>query len=199
MNKTIFMAGVTPVDDSFSLRDYTHVRAFHGCRPIDISTYKEHGIVPITRAVARQEAILRFGGGTIPDSTILAAFDRAWKELDDIHKCVWFALTREELLNTCGHYMISGSEFLLALGTGLGYQYKLREIGTPSLLHCDVPVSAIPTWFLDSMEAAIVDDRIGTCGFKITGNLSHEDIVEIEFPTRIPDPHNGYLVYRVKP
>lgn len=198
MGKKVFIAGDKPVASNFNLRDYTHIRAFHGCRPIDIASYQEQGIIPITRPTARQEALLRLGGGSIPDSKILAAFDRRWDKLNDVHKCVWFTLTCEELLNECGHYMISGSEFLLALGTELWYQHKLREVGTPSLLHCDAPIKMIPSGYIDSMEEAIIDGRYSPCGFKITGALAPEDIIKYEFPTRIPDPHDGYRVYRVQ-
>lgn len=198
MFKRVFVAGETPVTKRICLRDYTHIRAFHGCRPIDIETYKTQGINPITKPAVRQEALLRLGGGSMPKETILAACDRSWGKLDDAHKYVWFTLTRNELLNTCGHYLISGSEFLLAVGTELWYQHKLREIGTPSLLHCDVPVEAISAVWIEDLQSAIIDGRTAPCGFKMNGSLAPEDIVKYEFPKRIPDPHNGYLDYRVQ-
>ncbi|MBE5965513.1 MAG: hypothetical protein E7255_00815 [Lachnospiraceae bacterium] len=39
--------------------EHTHIRGYHGCRPISIENYYKHGIKPISKSFAKKEAIAR--------------------------------------------------------------------------------------------------------------------------------------------
>lgn len=196
--KTIFIAGVTSVGTDCRIRDFTHIRAYHGCRPMDIEPYQTKGICPITYESAKQELLIRFRNVDIPKKRLLAVFERHWEDLRDIHKGVWFTLTKTELLEESGHYLIAGSEFLLSIATELSCQYELRKAGTPTILCCDVPIDLISPFWLDALQYAIENNSLNPCGFKISGTLPGENIIGMEFPKKIKDPHHGYCNYYVR-
>lgn len=197
-SKSVFIAGSTYVADDFDMKDFTHIRAYHGCRPLDIGTYQAKGICSITYEDAKQELLDRFQNSNISPKRLLEVFEKHWEDLKDIQKGVWFTLTKKELLEESGHYLIAGSEFLLSIATELFCQYELRKVGTPTILCCDVPVNLISPFWLKTLQQAIETGSFNPCGFKISGPLPAEDIINMEFPTRIKDPHNGYRTYHIQ-
>ena len=194
--KKVFIAGVTPVEEDFSLRDYSHLRGYHGCRPIDLGSYQKDGIRPITYQESSRDMLQRIQNAKVPKEELLTRYQGFWRTRSSVQDGVWFTLTREELIDECGHYLIAGSEFLLAFATGLFLQYELRKTGTPTIFHCDVPIQLIDGDWLDSMERSISEDRLSPCGFRIHTALAPELIVKTEHPKRVLDPHHGYCVYR---
>lgn len=197
-SKEIFIVGETPVDCHFSLENFTYIRAYHGCRPIDVETYQVNGIQPISYEKAKQELLYRLKGSRIPEARQLIVFEKHWANLSDVHKGVWFTLTREELLEESGHYLIAGSEFLLSIATELFCHYDLRRTGIPTIFHCNVPIRLISQFWIDALQNAIINKRFSPCGFKISSDLPSEYIIKPEYPKKIKDPHNRYCTYWVK-
>lgn len=123
---------------------YTHVKAFHGCRPDSLASYYEQGLLGqdgqqiakkfreifadvITLDVDR--AIEQSSSGAEPGQIFLSADDR-------------------KMIDGFGHYAISGSEYLLGLAaklppanSGEDYRLRLRKIGIPTVLEVDIPIT----------------------------------------------------------
>ena len=110
MEKSVYIAGVTPVDDDFDLKDFTHIRAYHSCRPISIDRYKKQGICPLTYESAKSDLLLKLQNAGIPEATLIEIFDKHWDDLGAVHQGVWFTLTKEELLE-----LLTPSIFLVFL------------------------------------------------------------------------------------
>lgn len=94
-SKSVFIAGSTYVADDFDMKDFTHIRAYHGCHPLDIGTYQAKGICSITYEDAKQELLDRFQNSNISPKRLLEVFEKHWEDLKDIQKGVWFTLTKK--------------------------------------------------------------------------------------------------------
>ncbi len=64
---------------------------------------------------------------------------------------MWLVGNDKYLLEECGHYLIQGSEYLMALAAHLGrspsgedYHFRLRNYGIPTILEVDIPVALVP-------------------------------------------------------
>ena len=184
MEKSVYIAGVTPVDDDFDLKDFTHIRAYHSCRPISIDSYKKQGICPLTYESAKSDLLLKLQNAGIPEATLIEIFDKHWDDLGAVHQGVWFTLTKEELLELSGHYLIYGSEFVHGIATELRRQDALRKYGKPTIFTCDVPIEFISLHWFRSLQDDISDNRLMPCAFRISESLPPENIIAVEFPQK---------------
>ncbi|WP_420540448.1 hypothetical protein ACN92M_25275 (plasmid) [Paenibacillus polymyxa] len=189
--KRVFIFDESNISQDYSnlnlQKDYTHIRAYHGCRTTNIKSYYEKGILAIDEDFTRQNAVDLLSG-EVPIEAVLNEFNKQWSELNRIHKHVWFTLTRKELLESCGHYLIYGSEFINAIAAALNCQCLLRDRGIPTIFHCDVPISDIP---IDYTRDIIELVQYGYCeniGFRIEHKLHPQNIVKHEHPSKIKDP-----------
>lgn len=110
------------------LSEYTHIRVYHACRPIDIKEYLENGIHTFSKAEAYikvKERLRRIG---INEKKIEKVFNEHWE--NDIHHfnkiCV--NISKAELLNESGHYLVYGSEFICGMAVDLFCQQKLKDL-----------------------------------------------------------------------
>ncbi len=129
---------------------YTHLKAFHGCRPESLSTYYEQGL----QGQDANSIILKLKKlfADVP----LAELDKAIEKMQHRESSekgkTWLSGDDREMVRGHGHYIISGSEYLLALaaklGTGQGgeedYRLRLRTIGIPTVLEVDIPIDLVP-------------------------------------------------------
>lgn len=136
--KRIFIVEEHLQEEDINLYDYTHIRAYHACRPVSIQKYLINGIQVIDRAQLLKESLLRIKLDFIDEKEIKKKFNESWKELGDIHKRVWLQINKKELLTYSGHYLIYGSEFINALATELGCKSSLKKVGIPTIFHCDI-------------------------------------------------------------
>lgn len=172
-------------------KNYTHIRAYHGCSTKNVENYYKYGILPINKNFAKKQALeLLIDDGTSSE-TVLRVFNEHWKEFDIVHRSVWFSLLRQELIKYSGHYLIYGSEFITNMAAELCCLDKLKEKGQPTIFHCDVPIQQIPAYFFDSIKEKLKIGDIKNCGFKIEDNLSPEEIVKHDTPKLVYDPLNG--------
>lgn len=109
-------------------------------------------------------------------------------------KSVWLTLTKDELINCCGHYLIYGSEFICGMTAELFCQERLKQ-GAPTIFSCDVPLVKIPPDYLEDLNDRIRSGDGYNCGFKVLGTISKDEIIKCEHPTKIFDPLNGYIPY----
>lgn len=124
---------------------------------------------------------------------------------------VFFEANEPDLIEMCGHYLLYGGEYLIALAVHLGdgrdYKRMLLQIGRPTLFVCDVPLelmgghmvrefagNALEFIFEDLLEADYDPPAHRGAGFCIRRPLPPEHIVGHYHPTRIKDPYRGRLI-----
>jgi hypothetical protein len=133
------------------LNQFTHIRAFHGCRPVDVGSYYESGFLPTNieqiRRVAK-EIFLQPESGEEHKS----ALERAVQELVKGKREGQLYLVLDDMLfEASPNYLIFGSEGLMIIASRLGtingvHRYDiLRGRGTPTIFVCDLPISIIPS------------------------------------------------------
>lgn len=179
---------------SVDLSMYTHIRAYHACRPIDIESYLINGIKAINRELALEDALKRIKAAYITEDDVKKMFNKEWKNVDASDKKVWLAVNGEILITDSGHYLIYGSEFTNMLAMELGCRVKLKNIGIPTIFICDVPLQDIESSWLSAVEQAI-----NRCSDDISiyvDEIRPENIIEYENPKEIPDPYYGFTKYR---
>ncbi len=117
MMKKVFSLEEIKKSQKINLIDgtYTHIRAYHACRPISIDDYLLNGIRPISYESALDEVKNRVVCEWVSENTAVEKFNEEWNDFDDIHKKVWLEMNKNLLLDGASHYLIYGSEFINAL------------------------------------------------------------------------------------
>lgn len=175
----------------FGIDEYTHLRAFHACRPIKLSDYLDNGILPISYESALQDVRDRVVCDYVSEEDAILKFQEEWSEFEDIHKRVWLQMNKDLLLDTTSHYLIYGSEFINALAMQLGCRDKLKQIGIPTIFFCDIPVEDIVPMTLRDIQNVFNSGDTYDISFAVDKVLS-QDIVDYEHPTkRLVDPYGG--------
>ena len=144
---------------------YTHVRAFHGCRPTDIPSYLRHGIRPLSRETVVADARrLLLGKGRPPVTRAILAKALRQVITDRAYQGVYLAVDERHLMKYAGHYMVYGSEALAAVAAILttelhwNVQALLLEHGTPTVFVADVPCGCISSADLVELRDAVVEE-----------------------------------------
>ena len=177
------------------ISDFTHIRAYHACRIEDKRSYIEQGVLPIEKNFAQNKAIAIFStfGYTIPQ--IEKIFDKVWDEYfsPNTPPHVYSILDPNDFRNGCGHYLIFGSEVLSAVAYRLGKdecRNKLRDIGEPTILGCDVQIDQILKDSLTYIEDAILKGNVENIELPV-GEIPPQDIVSFMFPEgEYKNPYN---------
>lgn len=128
---------------------YTHFKAFHGCRPESLSSYYEQGI----RGQNAESIVQKFRAlfADLPKTDIEQAIENMKRRESSEKGKIWLSGDDGEMLDQFGHYLINGSEYLLALAANLergnyseDHRLRLRTIGIPTIIEVDIPVDLIP-------------------------------------------------------
>lgn len=175
------------------------LRAYHGCRPADLDSYRKHGIRVLDCAaiVAHTREWLE----TVPGMERLLPLlsdmtERVGPATREGH--VYFGLDDRFLVEHCGHYLIYGSEFLTA---GFGrHKEALTTRGRPTIIEVDVPIGVMAPTLRSELASLLLRDwaRIAArdevrtysqnFGFSLRWNVPPSWIVGFTHPSRIPDP-----------
>lgn len=123
---------------------YRFIRAAHGSRTADIASFYNAGLLPMDPLRIQQQARDIFLSPAYPELTEVMLAD-AIAAVDHKGRSgrVWFECNETELVRRNGHYMLYGSEYLLAIAAhieGRNYRPELKRIGEPVVLICDVPI-----------------------------------------------------------
>ena len=188
------------------LNSYSHIRAYHGCRALDTSSYRNSGILPLDPEDASVKVGRIFNRTDFPEisseelSAAIASVDAPNRE-----RRVFFEANSAHLVEHCGHYLLYGSEYLIAVARAISnirdYAQVLKNTGTPTLLACDVPLSWVPDGtqneLVGTLTVAYFSRHIfdGYChpqfaqgfGFEIFRALPPNFIAEITHPKHVPD------------
>ena len=187
------------VDDLAERLSWKTLRAYHGCRPADLDSYRKHGIRVLDCAaiVAHTRKWLE----TVPDKERLLPLlsdmtERVGTKTREGH--VYFGLDDRFLVERCGQYLIYGSEFLTA---GFGrLKEALTTRGRPTIIEVDVPIALMAPRLRTELASLLLRDwaRIAAWdevrtypqnfGFSLLRDVPPSWIVGFAHPSRIPDP-----------
>lgn len=193
-DKKVFVLEEHLQDKELDLNEYTHIRAYHACRPIDIQKYLTEGLQIISRKQALKASLDRIKSDFITEEEIKKKFNENWKELDDIHKRVWLKMNKEELLSWSGHYLIYGSEFINALATELGCKSSLKKVGIPTIFHCNIPLNNISSFSIMDIEEGIVSGDTEDISIEVD-EVASQNIINYEHPKKVLDLYCN-MMYR---
>ncbi|WP_183568521.1 hypothetical protein [Mucilaginibacter sp. SP1R1] len=182
--------------------NFRAIRCYHAGRPIDLTTYFEHGLRPnnLNQALESFHNFLKtvnYVGKIDVQETV-----ELFKGKSD--RFVYVILDKYDFIDQAPHYWIYGSEFMLCLAQNTAYHLKddLKKIGTPTIFTCDLPFDLINNSELISLYDRIKDtngtfnqmlnDIFSNYTIIIENNISPHCIIAHEHPTeRVQDFHAG--------
>lgn len=174
--------------DKVELSEYTHIRAYHGCRTLNVESYIKEGIHSFSRKQAYKivhDILLQCG---IEEKEILKCFNKKWNDDMDHFDKVCVNISKEDMLYLSGHYLIYGSEFICGICADLFCQYKLKKIGKPTLLECHIDKQKFSRSTLQAIEDNDIKYKSWDGGIYLLDDVSPNEIVEITYPQKIYDP-----------
>lgn len=192
---------------------YTHIRLFHACKPTDIESYYINGIQPLDIEHIRNKAHDIFRSNDFPEIKD-EDIEEAIQQIQAItpEGIIYLALGKRDLVQSCGHYLIYGSEFILGMANELRNKYGndyskiLKTKGIPTVFSCDIPIDIISKFYLDDLNQraknilTIEDlkyDDAPLIDFSVPiGQVIYPSyIVSHYHPKRIKDPLNHNEIY----
>lgn len=179
-------------DINFETYDYTHLRAFHACRPLRLEDYLKNGINPINYKSAIKDVKDRIVSNSISLKEAVAKLNDEWKKFDDMHKRVWLQMNKNILLGEASHYLIYGSEFINSLSLQLFCRERLKYIGIPTIFHCDIPLEDIDIVLLNDIQNNINNNHKNDISLSVE-KVEPNNIVNYEHPEmKMINPFGGY-------
>jgi hypothetical protein len=190
---------------------YRHIRAFHGCRPMNLGSYFSAGLHGQSAEAIENQFLELFHD--VPR----AKLDEVLVEFEDRRQSergrFWVVLDESELVEDCGHYLIQGSEYLMALAAtlcrvrpGEDYRLRLRSIGTPTIFELHIPTKLLPyhevaalsrlvlsSWGEQQARRPLGVDR-SPC-LTVNRAVEARHLVRHVHPSKIRDPHFSRLIY----
>ncbi len=186
------------------LRDsYDAVRAFHGCRPLTIDSYIRDGLKLADHEERTRQAVELFTSARpwlTKDAVEKAAAQQSGIDNQRVYAC-W---DDRALLQYCGHYIIRGSEFLQGIAARLHCQDLLEQVGVPTIIDIDVPMSFISIGDLQGLACEMSQSGrsrnvpISDGAFTLRRPLPPSTIIRHRTVTEVIDPVNGMRPYRYR-
>ncbi len=201
-----------PIEDvKFDLSDAllgSIIRTYHGCRTDDAGIYSSEGLLVHNKEVLKARVL------AIIDAHPELHYMRATldKVIADMHSTIddgrsYVVVSDKALLDHSAHYLIHGSEWIMALFDEYGRGF-LREIGAPTLLEIDLPFTVTS----ESDRSGFAEDMLMewtrlTCNgeewiapinisFMLSQDLPGACIVGHSHPAVISNPHDRKRIYR---
>ena len=191
---------------------YTHFKGFHGCRPSSLGSYYDKGLLGQNSQLLNDSFREIFSDA--PKQDVENAIEEFTERSQSERGTMWLVGCDNFLITHCGHYLIQGSEYLMALATHLGYstrgedyRFRLREYGVPTVLEVDIPGSLVPKPQTFSLAKLILSewgqvasrrplnfDNDPPC-FVVRNDIPAECLRDHYHPPRIIDPHRGHISY----
>lgn len=186
------------------LSEYDAIRTYHSCRPINIDSYYEYGLLVANYKDLKDHLINNVLGAleiNVDNEHIHAAVER----LGNTHNnSLFLAVDDRHLLEYCGHYLIYGSEYISALiadiqkRSGQVSLNDLKKIGSPSMIEVNLPLERISGNDLEQFVRQVnnlIDDECECIQydytFEIYQPLPPDFIVGHYHPGTINDPLNN--------
>lgn len=131
---------------------YTHVVAYHACRPTNIESYLKEGIIPTNTEKLIEKAKSFFNDEYAVSK---AVEDIGTEYLNHGSDTIGFFISQTgSLESSCSHYLKYGSELFQCIANRLGEWavQRLSNQGTPTLLQCSLPISWLNDFTTFPME-----------------------------------------------
>ena len=152
------------------LSTFTHMRLFHGCRPIDVQRYYDLGILVMPIKVLAEQ--FRTNYPDLPPDQLDIAISRV-NQRDTVDT----ALDLRYLIEYASHYIVQGSETRKAIAANLiikgeDLRERLKYIGVPTALVIDAPLDEIDCQTIEELDEqlAILAEK-GTCEVCVEGDI----------------------------
>ncbi|MCS4306289.1 hypothetical protein M2404_000612 [Rheinheimera pacifica] len=191
---------------------YTHFKGFHGCRPLNLRSYYENGLIgQNSEFLCNMFREIFYDVPQEEVENVISQFaDRGSAE----RGVMWLVGSDRFLVEECGHYLIQGSEYLMSLAANLShspnsedYSRRLRKYGIPTVLEVDIPVSMLSLSQRTELAKMILSEwgqlltrrllslRDDPPCYVIRQNIPSEYLRNHYHPNRITDPHKGRSIY----
>lgn len=194
------------------LERFDFIRACHATRTADVSAYYRHGLLPLDPSLVHARAAEIFLAGDFPELNA-AHLDAAITDVGSDLRAgrVWFEANERDLVEHCGHYLLYGGEYLIALAAhlprGRDYRQALKAFGRPTMFVCDIPLDmmgwptlmefagcALESLFENLLDADYAPDLHRGAGFCVHRALGPEYIVGHYHLAKVRDPLQGFRV-----
>lgn len=184
------------------------IRTYHGCRTEDAGSYFREGLLTHSSERLRLRAL-----AIIEAHEELHYFksqvDRATATIDNRldEGAAYVVLNDEALLRDSAHYLIHGSEWIMALFDENG-RIILRGLGAPTLIEIDLPAAMTRINDREDLARVMLMEwtRLACNGhewsapvdfsFRLVLDVPPAHIVDHSHPTRMVNPHDGMREYR---
>jgi hypothetical protein len=184
------------------------LRTFHGCRTDDAGSYFREGLLRHDRA----EMTTRLRAIVDAHEELLWMKDRLDHTIEEIDNeldpgRLYVVADERGLLDDSAHYLINGSEWIMAVLGPTGWPV-LRRIGAPTLIEIDLRLSAC----LPSDRKGLATDMLREwtrvacnghewsapidCSFCLFTDIPAAWVVGHSHPTELKDPHDAFRIYR---
>ncbi|MEM5434691.1 hypothetical protein [Paraburkholderia diazotrophica] len=193
-------------------RYYTHFKGFHGCRPLTLSSYYERGLLGQNSDLLC--SVFRELFYDVPKEHVEKIIQQFGDRGNRERGAIWLVGSDQYLVDECGHYLIQGSEYLMALAAHLGsspggedYRFRLRGQGVPTVLEIDVPIGLVPAeqhvevakmilseWGQLAARRPLPFGKEPPC-YVVRQDIPPECVRGHCHPERIVDPHRGHRLY----
>jgi hypothetical protein len=198
--------GIVDLVESRFRSHYSHVKGFHGCRPSSVRNYYEKGLVGQNKLSIENQFNEVFKGvsSDLLEQAISQHNERGGSEKGKIY----FVCSDTALIESCGHYLIQGSEYMMAMAASLcrldnrvrDYRLRLRKFGIPTIFEVNIPLNIVPDIQIRDLVRTIVaswgdinlfpDDAYNhEVSFVLHVDVDPEHIVRHTHPEKIHDPH----------
>lgn len=153
LDNIVARAAGIEVDSKAELADrlrkrYRALRCVHGTQTADLGAFYGEGLKPMVPKTIHDQARAIYLGGQFPELTeehLQRAIAQVGSDLRGGR--LYFECNEKMLRKIAGHYMLYGSEYLVAIARHLpgarDYAQVLKGRGTPTLFVCDVPLDLI--------------------------------------------------------
>ena len=189
-------------------RIWGHFRAFraaHGTRLNTADSIYTNGLKPLEPDDFHEKAREIFLNDTFPEleeAHLQTAIVDVGTETREGH--VYFEASEQFLINHCGHYMIYGSEYLLAIAAHLkgrrDYRKILKSSGMPTIFVCDIPLELLSDYtileFAGNALAKVFQELLGGEGFEPEGGLGSALSIRTYLPSKCIVGHYHPVVHR---
>jgi hypothetical protein len=194
------------------INNHESIVVFHGCRPLNVDAYYSEGLKPSNLDLLNDFARRIFLSGEFPEisETNFSSTVQSMTRLDQGKAYV--VLDEQELIQSCGHYMIYGSEHLCGIAASLSrgisqdYRQVLKRFGIPTVFKIAIPTREINQSDLEELAEEIRENfwdlrteltpPLLNWTFTLETPVPPRQILDHNHPAEIPDPLLGRIIYR---
>lgn len=185
------------------------MRVFHACRVADAGVYFREGIRKNDPDVlaARLSALLDEESGLAYHRPKVAELLSDQELYDRDRGRVYVTADDKSLIESAGHYLIYGSEWLMCMLGHAGHE-ALRRRGVPTMLQLDLPLSAATVRERSQLAETLLQEWVRIkvnrpdwvpeldFTFCLRGDVPPEWLVGHYHPETVVDVHHSYIPRR---